>query len=40
MSDKAEKAKSIVVDNNLQHTINDATYVHWYDSLSNLAFGF
>ncbi len=40
MYDDAENAESIVVDNDLQIVIDGVTFVHWYDSISNLAFGF
>ena len=40
MCDESEKAKSTVVDTDLKLVIDGVTYAHWYDSLSNLAFGF
>ena len=32
--------ESVVVDKDVQIVIDGVTFVHWYDSLSNLAFGF
>ena len=40
MCDDAENSESIVVDNDLQIVIDGVTFIHWYDSISNLAFGF
>ena len=34
------KSESIVADDNLQLIMDGVTYVHWYDSISNIAFGF
>ena len=30
----------VAVDKDVQVVIDDVTFVHWHDSLSNLAFGF
>ena len=40
MCDGAENSESVAVDNDLRRVIDGVTYVHWYDSFSNLAFGF
>ena len=40
MLDDQGNWERVVVDKDVQVVIDDVTFVHWYDSLSNLAFGF
>ena len=32
--------ENVVVDKDVKIVIDDVTFVHWYDSFSNVAFGF
>ena len=38
--DDQGKQENVVVDNDLQIVIDGVNFAHWYDSFSNLAFGF
>ena len=40
MLDDQGNQENVVVDNDLQIVIDGVTFDHWYDSFSNLAFGF
>ena len=40
MLDDHGKSENVVVDNNLQLVVDGVAFAHWYDSFSNLAFGF
>ena len=40
MIDDQGNREKVVVDKDVQIVIDGATFVHWYDSFSNLAFGF
>ena len=40
MLDDQGKQENVVVDNDPQIVIDGVNFAHWYDSFSNLAFGF